>query len=91
MPRIAEFYGIVIYMYYREHGMPHFHALYSGREAVIGIDTLRTIEGRLPAASVGFGERLGQAAPRGAEPELGTGASGSATADCPPGVGSVTR
>lgn len=48
MPRIAEFYGIVIYMYYREHGMPHFHALYSGREAVIGIDTLRTIEGRLP-------------------------------------------
>jgi hypothetical protein len=28
MPRISSFYGIVIAMYYREHGVPHFHALY---------------------------------------------------------------
>ena len=39
MPRIAEFYGIAIYMYHREHGVPHFHALYgemkrSSRSAV---------------------------------------------------------
>ena len=30
VPRISEFYGIVIAMYYREHGMPHFHATYAG-------------------------------------------------------------
>jgi hypothetical protein len=24
--RISEFYGIVIAPYYREHGVPHFHA-----------------------------------------------------------------
>ena len=48
MPRIAEFYGIVIYMYYRDHGVPHFHALYAGQEAVIAIEGLRLLEGRLP-------------------------------------------
>ena len=48
MPRIAEFYGIVIYMYYRDHGVPHFHAIYAGQEAVISIQGLRLLEGRLP-------------------------------------------
>ena len=48
MPRIAEFYGIVIYMYYLDHGVPHFHALYAGQEAVIAIEGLRLLEGRLP-------------------------------------------
>ncbi len=48
MPRISEFYGIVIYMYYRDHGVPHFHALYAGQEAVISIRSLRVLEGRLP-------------------------------------------
>ena len=47
MPRIAEFYGIVIYMYYRDHGVPHFHAIYAEQEAVISIHGLRLLEGRL--------------------------------------------
>jgi hypothetical protein len=38
----------VIYMYYRDHGVPHFHALYAGQEAVIAIEGLRLLEGRLP-------------------------------------------
>ena len=29
MPRISAFYGIVIAMYYEEHGLPHFHAVYA--------------------------------------------------------------
>ncbi|MGD2136582.1 MAG: DUF4160 domain-containing protein [Gemmatimonadales bacterium] len=28
MPVIARFLGIVITMYFREHGAPHFHAVY---------------------------------------------------------------
>jgi hypothetical protein len=48
LPRIAEFYGIVIYMYYSDHGVPHFHAIYAGQEAVISIQGLRLLEGRLP-------------------------------------------
>ena len=48
MPRISQFYGIVIAMYYAEHGVPHFHARYSGQEAVIGIETLEVLAGSLP-------------------------------------------
>jgi hypothetical protein len=39
VPRISEFYGIVIAMYYREHGVPHFHATYAGETVVISIQT----------------------------------------------------
>ena len=35
MPRISEFYGIVIYMYYSDHAPPHFHAIYGQFEAEI--------------------------------------------------------
>lgn len=48
MPRISSFYGIVIAMYYREHGVPHFHAKYSGAEASVAIGTLDVLEGSLP-------------------------------------------
>jgi hypothetical protein len=48
MPRICSFYGVVIAMYYREHGVPHFHALYGGREASIAIDSLEVLRGDLP-------------------------------------------
>jgi len=39
MPRISRFYGILIYMYYRDHPPPHFHALYGDHEALIDILT----------------------------------------------------
>jgi hypothetical protein len=52
LPRIAEFYGIVIYMYYGDHGVPHFHDLYAGQEAVIAIQGLRLLEGRLPSRAL---------------------------------------
>ena len=34
-------------MYLNDHGPPHFHALYGGDEALVGIDTLSIMEGRL--------------------------------------------
>ncbi|MBA3421133.1 MAG: DUF4160 domain-containing protein [Thermoleophilaceae bacterium] len=37
MPRISEFYGIVIEMYYGDHPPPHFHARYGGDSAKIDI------------------------------------------------------
>ena len=48
MPRISHFYGITITMYYAEHGLPHFHALYAGSDASIRIDTLEILAGSLP-------------------------------------------
>ena len=48
MPRISEVYGIVITMYYAEHGVTHFHALYSGEDASVAIETLEVLAGSLP-------------------------------------------
>ncbi|MDE0269014.1 MAG: DUF4160 domain-containing protein [Acidimicrobiaceae bacterium] len=48
MPELSRFYGIVIYMYYGDHSPPHFHARYGDQEAVLGIDGLAVIRGRLP-------------------------------------------
>jgi len=48
MPRISEFFGIVISMFYKEHAPPHFHAIYGQSEAMIGIDPIQVIKGELP-------------------------------------------
>jgi hypothetical protein len=48
MPTISRFFGIVIRMYFDDHGPPHFHAYYSEHSAKINIATLQTIEGKLP-------------------------------------------
>jgi len=48
MPVISRFYGIVIKMYFREHGTPHFHAVYAEYNGVFEIATLEMIEGDLP-------------------------------------------
>jgi hypothetical protein len=51
MPIIAGFYGILIKMYFKEHGIPHFHALYGEYNGVFEIETLDMIEGDLPNRS----------------------------------------
>jgi hypothetical protein len=52
VPRISSFYGIVIAMYYREHGVPHFHARYGEYEVSISIDSLEVLGGCLPARAL---------------------------------------
>jgi hypothetical protein len=47
MPEISRFLGIVIGMFYREHGRAHFHAVYGEHEASIEIDPI-VIHGYLP-------------------------------------------
>ena len=49
MPVIARFYGILIKMYFREHGTPHFHAIYGEYNGVFDLDTVDMIEGDLPS------------------------------------------
>lgn len=39
MPTISRFYGIVIFMNYNEHGLPHFHARYQDQEVTVEIET----------------------------------------------------
>lgn len=52
MPRISEFYGIAIEMYFRDHPPPHFHARYGGEEAVIAIATGEVIAGSMPGRAL---------------------------------------
>jgi hypothetical protein len=40
MPVIARFYGIAVKMYFNEHGVPHFHAVYGEFNGVFDIETL---------------------------------------------------
>ena len=35
MPEISRFYGIVIKMFFNDHGPPHFHAIYGEHEELL--------------------------------------------------------
>lgn len=48
MPTICIFYGIVIRMFFDDHGAPHFHVQYGEYKATIEIESLSLSEGRLP-------------------------------------------
>jgi hypothetical protein len=52
VPRISEFYGIVIEMYFTDHPPPHFHARYSGEEATIVIASGEVLAGSVPARAL---------------------------------------
>lgn len=52
MPEISRFFGIIIYMYFKDHLPPHFHAEYGGQEAQFSIETGNVIVGDLPRKQV---------------------------------------
>lgn len=54
MPEVSRFYGIIIQMYFGDHPPPHFHARYGGDVAVVDIDSLSAIQGRLPGRALGL-------------------------------------
>jgi len=47
MPELTRFLGIVIGMFYREHGVPHIHAVYGEYEISVEVET-RTVHGQFP-------------------------------------------
>ncbi len=49
MPRISEFYGILIIMNFGDHAPPHFHVRYGEHRVPVGIDPIRVLRGQLPA------------------------------------------
>jgi hypothetical protein len=48
MPRLCEFYGIVICVYFKDRNPPHFHAYYGEHEVEIAIESLEVLAGDLP-------------------------------------------
>nr|WP_310590663.1 DUF4160 domain-containing protein [Dyadobacter koreensis] len=45
---MSRFFGVIIYMYFKDHLPPHFHAEYNGQEAQFFIETGNIIVGDLP-------------------------------------------
>ncbi len=52
MPEISRFFGIVIQMFFDDHGPPHFHAHYGPWAAKIGLAPITMLEGDLPARAL---------------------------------------
>lgn len=47
MPELSRFLGIVISMFYREHGVPHIPAVYGEHDISVEVET-GAIHGRFP-------------------------------------------
>ncbi|MFQ5650727.1 MAG: DUF4160 domain-containing protein [bacterium] len=53
MPKISEFFGISIYMYFSDHNPPHLHARYGEFTAELDFSG-RTLVGKLPPRVLGL-------------------------------------
>jgi hypothetical protein len=54
MPEISRFFGIIIAMYYDDHQPPHFHVRYGDDKAIVSIESLSLLEGRLSPRTLGL-------------------------------------
>jgi hypothetical protein len=54
VPKISEFFGIAIYIYYDDHPPPHFHARYEGRWVRIALDGLNVLSGEISQRALGL-------------------------------------
>ncbi len=55
MPAISTFYGIIIYLYFRDnnqHHIPHLHAKYQGHEVVVSIPDGDVLAGSFPSSKM---------------------------------------
>lgn len=51
MPVISRFFGIVVFMHWREHAPPHFHAKYQDQEISVEIES-GIVKGHMVAKAV---------------------------------------
>lgn len=54
MPEISRFFGIIVLMYFNDHPPPHFHVRYAGQRALISIESLTILEGKLSPRVLGL-------------------------------------
>ncbi|MGI6395199.1 MAG: DUF4160 domain-containing protein [bacterium] len=47
MPEISRFLGIVVFMNFKDHNPPHFHAIYGDYQVIVEINT-GVVEGKFP-------------------------------------------
>ncbi|HKI02449.1 MAG TPA: DUF4160 domain-containing protein [Thermoanaerobaculia bacterium] len=54
MPEISRFFGIIVLMYYNDHPPPHFHIRYGEQKAILGIESLTLLHGKLTPRVLGL-------------------------------------
>lgn len=54
MPEISRFLGIIITMYYNDHPPPHFHVRYNKQKAIIDLNNLSILQGKLSPRVLGL-------------------------------------
>jgi hypothetical protein len=54
VPRLSEFYGVIITMYFSDHPPPHFHAEYGEFQAQVEINSGQVLHGFLPRRAEGL-------------------------------------
>ena len=55
MPILSMFYGLIVYMYgkdHQQHHIPHIHVEYQDNEAVFSIPDGKLLEGKLPGKKI---------------------------------------
>lgn len=51
MPAIAKFYGLIVYMYFRDnrqHHLPHIHVKYQDDEVILALPDGSVLDGEIP-------------------------------------------
>lgn len=54
MPEISRFFGIIITINYNDHNPPHFHVRYGNQKALVSIENLSIVEGKLTPRVLGL-------------------------------------
>lgn len=54
MPEISRFFGIIVLMYYNDHPPPHFHVRYGEQKAIVDIESLAVLVGKLSPRVLGL-------------------------------------
>ena len=54
MPELSRFFGIIVMMLYDDHPPPHFHVRYGSQKAIVAIETLALLDGRLSPRALGM-------------------------------------
>lgn len=54
MPEISRFFGIIVLMFYNDHPPPHFHVRYGEQKAILGIESLAILAGKLSPKALGL-------------------------------------
>ena len=54
MPRISAFYGIIVWMYWKDHNPPHIHATYQEFEIPINLVDFSIYAGYIPSRAFGL-------------------------------------